>query len=268
MASSLVAILRPQVARSYPPIASAVQTSWKRFASNDKQPLNPNHATQDQNVKESSIPSSSAEAPLTTSDTTSSQIPNSQNDSIPTTPLDGPLDPTMLGSEQPTAPKAQPPVRAGPSLASSYLDLTEVSASREEREAAARTEGAFPGRPHRARGGTAKRSLSSIEKKRQMVARGTMVGALLGLGIGAWYLGRDWESEREALRLSEGQPTPPGLAGRYFRGKARFMDVLDVSILFALSMIRRITISTDSTLINRPGIPYYRLNFLHRTKNL
>lgn len=231
MASSLVAILRPQIVRSYPPIANAAQISWKRFASNDNLPpnpnINPNETSQNKARKDGSIPTT----PLNESIPPAEQSTSSLNS---TTPLDGPLDPTMQSVHQPNTPSSQPPIRSGPSLASAYLDLTEVAASREEREAARRTEGAFPGRPHRAKGGSAKRSLSSIEKKRQMVARGTMVGALLGMGIGAWYLGRDWESTREETRLSGGQPTPSGLQGRYFRGKARFMDVLDVSSTFPL----------------------------------
>lgn len=105
-------------------------------------------------------------------------------------------------------------------LASQYLDATEVPMSAEE----ARRTGA------RARDG--KHPLSSIEKKRRMYGRVAMASTLVGAGIVAWHMGREWENEKEKERLGRDVTDESGLTGRWQRGRARFADTLDVSYLF------------------------------------
>lgn len=102
-------------------------------------------------------------------------------------------------------------------LASQYLDATEVPMSAEE----ARRTGA--------RAKDSKRSLSSIEKKRRMYGRVAMASTLVGAGVVAWHMGREWDSEKEKERLGRDVTEEAGLTGRWQRGRARFMDTLDVS---------------------------------------
>lgn len=84
----------------------------------------------------------------------------------------------------------------------------------------------------RARDG--KHSLSSIEKKRRMYGRVAMASTLVGAGIVAWHMGREWENEKEKERLGRDVTDESGLIGRWQRGRARFADTLDVSCPFVV----------------------------------
>lgn len=106
------------------------------------------------------------------------------------------------------------------SLASQYLDATEIPASAAERTGARSTSG--------------KRPMSSIEKRRRNLGRATLAAMAVGSGIFAWNLGREWESEKEKERLGRGVTIEDGLEGRWQRGQARFWDTLDVSRTFNL----------------------------------
>jgi import inner membrane translocase subunit TIM50 len=108
-------------------------------------------------------------------------------------------------------------------LASQYLDRTEVPMSAEE---AAQRTGA------RARG--SKHSLSSIEKKRRMYGRVAIASTLVGAGVVAWHMGREWDSEREKERIGRDVTVEEGLTGRFQRTQARFKDTMDVSGFMSL----------------------------------
>ena len=99
-------------------------------------------------------------------------------------------------------------------LASTYLDLTSLT-------------NASPGDKQK------RRSMSSIEKKRQNYSRITSVLTLLGLGYGVWYIGRDWDSEEEKNRLlgRHADVLKDMQEGRWLRTKARGVDLADVRIV-------------------------------------
>ena len=100
------------------------------------------------------------------------------------------------------------------SLASQYLDATEIPASPSERTGARSTSG--------------KRALSSIEKRRRNLGRATLAAMAVGSGIFAWNLGREWDSDKEKERLGRNVTVEEGIEGRWQRGQARFWDTLDV----------------------------------------
>ncbi|KAJ6621310.1 HAD-like domain-containing protein [Mycena sp. CBHHK59/15] len=71
---------------------------------------------------------------------------------------------------------------------------------------------------------SSKDSLSSVEKKRRAMGRVSLAVLVLGFGINAAYLGREWdESELKAKKLT--LETAP--ATRWGRTKERFTDIFD-----------------------------------------
>lgn len=96
-------------------------------------------------------------------------------------------------------------------LASAYLDLTSLT-------------NASPGEKQK------KRSMSSIEKKRQAYSRIGSIVTLLALGYGVYFIGRDWDSEEERKRLlgRHADVLKDMQEGRWLRTKARAVDLADV----------------------------------------
>lgn len=88
-----------------------------------------------------------------------------------------------------------------------------------------------------ARAKDSKRSLSSIERKRRMYGRVAMASTLVGAGVVAWHMGREWDTEKEKERLGRNVTDEQGLTGRWQRGQARFMDTLDVGRLLSRLLI-------------------------------
>jgi len=105
------------------------------------------------------------------------------------------------------------------SLASQYLDMTEIPASAAEREQQQGRTGA--------RSTSGVRPMSSIERKRRNLGRAMLAAAVVGSGIFAWQLGREWDSEKERERLGRTVIVEEGFEGRWQRGQARFWDMLD-----------------------------------------
>jgi import inner membrane translocase subunit TIM50 len=97
------------------------------------------------------------------------------------------------------------------SLASQYLDMTEIPAARTG-----------------AKSTIGKRPMSTSEKKRRNLGRASLAVTTVGLAYYAWHLGREWDSEKERERLSRNVSNEAGFEGRWQRGQARFWDTLDV----------------------------------------
>lgn len=168
-----------------------------------------------------------------------------------------PVAPAQDGAEPPAVSPAPeevlPPTSSGreikpvSSLASQYLDATEIPASASERTGARSTSG--------------KRPLSSIEKKRRNLGRATLAAMAIGSGIFAWNLGREWDSEKEKERLGRNVTIEEGMEGRWQRGQARFWDTLDVSLYCALHVFCADAFASTST--SQLGI-HYCLNLSSR----
>lgn len=123
-----------------------------------------------------------------------------------------------------------------------------------------------------ARAKDSKRSLSSIERKRRMYGRVAMASTLVGAGVVAWHMGREWDSEKEKERLGRDVTEEAGLIGRWQRGRARFMDTLDVSVteeplLYAGPTDSVLPSTLPSTSTSQPGILYFQIHYHLRIKN-
>lgn len=120
----------------------------------------------------------------------------------------------------PVAPSQSKEIKPVSSIASQYLDMTEIPASAEEQQQQGRTG---------ARSTSGKRPMSSIERKRRNLGRAMLASFAVGTGIFAWQLGREWDNDKEKERLGRTVTDEQGLNGRWQRGQARFWDMLDVS---------------------------------------
>ncbi|KAI0944047.1 hypothetical protein AcV7_001975 [Taiwanofungus camphoratus] len=118
------------------------------------------------------------------------------------------------------APPPRPPLRNAPPTPTSALATPEPSSSLPSLDFAPSTEET----QERTGARSSKNSLSSIERRRRFLARGTLVALLLGTGASAWYIGREWEeAELKAKRMRiEDAPST-----RWGRTKTRFTSLFD-----------------------------------------
>lgn len=133
--------------------------------------------------------------------------------------------PTTGSAEPPFASRNALSETSSSSFASQMLDLaSETPPPRSDSE----DQG-----PTGARSKTGRRSLSSIERRRQLYTR-IMLG---GLGVGGviwlWSMGDPWESEREQRALGNGEE-----GTRASRSKARILDMFDVRAASGLNRHR------------------------------
>lgn len=101
------------------------------------------------------------------------------------------------------------------SIASQYLDMTEIPADAAERQRTG------------ARSTLGKKAESSSDRRRRAYARSALAVSIFGAGAFAWHLGRDWESEREKLRVGREVTEESGMQGRLQRAQARLVDMSD-----------------------------------------
>lgn len=159
-------------------------------------------------------PSSSKKQPephqdrnLTGSTSSKSQIPNDLRTYDPSTPL----------RDSPDLPSKVPTETSSSSFASQMLDLASDLPPP-------------PPPPDQKTGAksklTGKRTLSSIEKRRQAIGRvcGSLI--IVATGLWVWSLGRDWDNEDEKRILGSGEE-----GDRLSRARARIFDLFDVRTL-------------------------------------
>lgn len=125
-----------------------------------------------------------------------------------------PIDPVDVGVDAPQPTRRGLEIAPSSSLASQYLDMTEIPAARTG-----------------AKSTIGKRPMSTSEKKRRNLGRASLGVTTVGLAYYAWHLGREWDSEKEMERLARNVTTEEGFEGRWQRGQARFWDTLDVCCL-------------------------------------
>ncbi|GAA96290.1 uncharacterized protein L969DRAFT_84138 [Mixia osmundae IAM 14324] len=120
---------------------------------------------------------------------------------------------STTAARTPSTAAGQSLTRSNETLASSYLDATEVLGDEPRTGAKSTAKG--------------RRSMSSIEKKRQTLTRSLLGLMTAGAGVLLWHMGRDWDDDAERLILGSEVPTDGALPIRYYRAKARLVDLTD-----------------------------------------